>query len=690
MPTLSLNHRVFLEGPAGSGKTTLAVSHLHELINAGARGDNLLVLAPQRSLLKPYQVVLHQADLPAGEQIDALTIGGLARRSVDLMWPAIAAEGGFKQPDRPPTFLTLETAQYYMEFVVRPFVAERFYFEHVRVPPDRLYSQLLDNLNKAALVGFPYTEVGRRLIDAWEGPAAQTITFAQVQDCLNRFREYCLTHNLLDFSLQIELFRDLLKRGWFRDRLFNRYRHLIVENVEEDTPITHDLLRDWLPQTTSALIVYDTDAGYRSFLGADARSAYALRESCDEQIVLTKSHVMSINLRHLEDHVSRLLGAHSDVPMRTHDQTALEFGGGRFHPQMIDWTADQIVGLVQHHTVEPRDIVVLAPFLGDALRFAIEERLHPRNIPTRSLRPSRALNEEAVTRGVMTLAALAHPDWQIVPPPADVAQALILSIAGLDPARGHLLAERLYRTKEGKASFNSFDALKPELQDRIGYEVGAKVDRLRAWLSEVRSGEAQPPLDHFLAKLFGEVLSQPGFGFHDQIDPGRITAQIVESARKFRQTVNPDPYAASVDPNVARDYVRLVAEGVVAATYVASPYAETPNAVLLAPAYTFLLSNESVSYQFWLNAGSPAWSERLYQPLTHPYVLRRGWPSDKKWTDSDEQAARQASLLRLLRGLMRRCRVKIYLAISALNEQGFEERGPLLTLVQQVLRETEG
>lgn len=688
MPPLPLNRRLFLEGPAGYGKTTLAVEHLRNLIDDGVRGDSILVLAPQRSLLKPYQILLHQADLPAGEQTDALTIGGLARRSVDLMWPAIATEAGFKQPDRPPTFLTLETAQYYMEFVVRPFVAERFYFEHVRVAPERLYSQLIDNLNKAAFVGFPYTEVGQRLIDAWEGPSGQTITFAQVQDCLNRFRDYCLTHNLLDFSLQIELFRDLLKRGWFRERLFQRYQHLIVENVEEDTPITHDLLRDWLPQTTSALLVYDSDAGYRSFLGADAQSAYKLRESCDEQIVLSKSHVSSIELRGFEDHVARLLGAHSVIPMRT-SRTAIDFGGGRFHPQMIDWTVERIADLIKHGA-EPRDIVVLAPFLGDALRFSIEERLRPHNIPTRSLRPSRALNEEAVTRGLMTLAALAHPDWQIVPPQADVAQALILCIAGLDPARGHLLAERLYRTKEGKTSLNSFDVLKPELQDRIGYEVGAKADRLRAWLSEVRSGASQPPLDHFLAKLFGEALSQPGFGFHDQIDPGRITAQIVESARKFRQTVNPDPYAASADPNVARDYVRLVAEGVVAATYVVSPYAETPNAVLLAPAYTFLLSNESVSYQFWLNAGSPAWAERLYQPLTHPYVLRRDWPRDQKWTDTDEQAARQAALLRLLRGLIRRCRTKIFLAISTLNEQGFEERGPLLTLIQQVLRDSQG
>jgi len=56
-------------------------------------------------------------------------------------------------------------------------------------------------------------------------------------------------------------------------------------------------------------------------------------------------------------------------------------------------------------------------------------------IPTRSLRPSRSLNEEAVTRGLMTLSALAHPQWQSVPPQADVAQAIALSIDHLDPAR---------------------------------------------------------------------------------------------------------------------------------------------------------------------------------------------------------------------------------------------------------------
>jgi hypothetical protein len=131
----------------------------------------------------------------------------------------------------------------------------------------------------------------------------------------------------------------------------------------------------------------------------------------------------------------------------------------------------------------------------------------------------------------------------------------------------------------------------------------------------------------------------------------------------------------------------MVSDGIVAAAYTESPQAAPPNAVLLAPAYTFLLSNESVQFQFWLNAGSPAWWERLYQPLTHPYVLSRNWPAGRKWTDIDEQQTRHETLLRLIRGLLHRCQTRVYLAISTLNEQGFEERGPLLTIIQQVLRE---
>ena len=52
-----------------------------------------------------------------------------------------------------------------------------------------------------------------------------------------------------------------------REYLLARYRHLIVDNVEEDTPVSHDILAEWLPHARSALVIYDVGGGYRRFLG---------------------------------------------------------------------------------------------------------------------------------------------------------------------------------------------------------------------------------------------------------------------------------------------------------------------------------------------------------------------------------------------------------------------------------------
>lgn len=130
----------------------------------------------------------------------------------------------------------------------------------------------------------------------------------------------------------------------------------------------------------------------------------------------------------------------------------------------------------------------------------------------------------------------------------------------------------------------------------------------------------------------------------------------------------------------------MVRDGVIAAQYL-QPWREvTGEAVLLAPAYTFLLNNRPVDVQFWLNVGGQGWWERLYQPLTHPYVLSRRWPGGKVWTDADEYALRQRTMGSLVLGLVRRCRRTIYLGLSELSEQGYEQEGALLRAVQRVLR----
>ncbi|MDI7278093.1 MAG: hypothetical protein QME94_19095, partial [Anaerolineae bacterium] len=349
-----------------------------------------------------------------------------------------------------------------------------------------------------------------------------------------------------------------------------------------------------------------------------------------------------------------------------------------FHTEMVRAVAGHIANLVRDEGVPPGEIAVLAPFMGDALRFDLALALERQGIPCYSHRPSRALRDEPAARCLLTLAKLAHPGWGLVPHRSDVAHALVAAIAEMDLVRAWRLASIAYRPSGGVATLASFEHIRPEEQLKISYLLGNRYEALRRWLADYAEG-TPAPLDHFLTRLFDEVLSRPGYVFRGDRDSAAATAHLIDSARRFRQTVGEEW------PELAAAYVGLVEQGVLAAQYLPASVTEA-QAVLLAPAYTFAMGNRTVEVQFWLDLSSPAWGRRLYQPLTHPYVLTRQWPASTPWTDADEDLANRRTLYRLVVALLRRCRRRVYLADSAYSERGFEERGLLQQAVFRTLR----
>lgn len=682
--------KIFLHAPAGTGKSTVGVERLKHLLASGVSGDSILVLTPQRTLQDPYLETIRSPEREPGGEVTPATVGGLARRMCDLFWPLAAEKAGFAHPDRPPVFLTLETAQYYMAHLVRPLL-DQGYFESVTIDRNRLYSQVLDNLNKSAAVGFPYTEIGARLDAAWYGDPGQRRVYADAQDCASRFREFCLQHNLLDFSLQLEVFWEhLWPDPLVHDYLTRTYRHLIYDNVEEDVPRAHDLMRLWLPEFDSALLIYDDGGGYRRFLGADVDTAFALRELCNDQITFDRSFVMSDGIARLAGSLTQVIAPDpltpSPLPKSGEGQRgegeSLEILTARFYPELLDAVVDQIHSLLTNDGLSASEIVILAPFLSDALRFAITSRLEAKGIPWRTHRPSRSLHDEPASQALLTLAALAHPHWNVRPSKFDVAYAFMLAL-DMDLVRAQLLAEIVYRIKD--FTLSSFDQIQADKQERITFNFGNRFSLLRDWLLAYR--ETLPlPFDHFLRRLFGELLSQPGFGLHRNLDAARVAASLIESIHKFRLAIEPSFVDRDhPDFDFGKEYVAVLQEGVIAAQYLESWRTEASDAVLVAPAYTFLMMNRPVTAQFWLDPGSSGWYERLDQPLTHPQVLSREWPSGRQWTFADEEQANRETMGRLVSGLLHRCRKTLYLGISNLGESGFEQRGELLRAFQRVL-----
>lgn len=179
-------------------------------------------------------------------------------------------------------------------------------------------SQVLDNLNKTALQGFTIAEAYERLelaVPSGEHRTAWLNALRAAQRISQEFRQLCLQATLIDFSLQVELFnKHVLTNDWSRVHLFRTYKHLIFDNSEEDTISAERLVKLWLPQLDSALILADDEAGYRSSWGADPEGVKALAESCDQQLRVEDSRIMSPGLLGLTDRIDRGVGESATSP----------------------------------------------------------------------------------------------------------------------------------------------------------------------------------------------------------------------------------------------------------------------------------------------------------------------------------------------------------------------------------------
>jgi hypothetical protein len=677
----SLQKSIFLHGSAGTGKTTAAIARLTSLIGE-RRGNQILILVPQKTLGASYSICLDHLMAPYSHPT-IITLGGLARRIVQLFWPLISKDFGFFEPHRYPTFLNLETSQYYFGKLITPFY-ERGFFRHVPLDKNRLVSQLIDNLNKAAITGLKSDIVMENLVTAWTGKPEQLVTYEEAQSCINEFRLFCMRHQLLDYSLLIELFHWAYSRyPELNQYILSRFRHLIYENSEEDVPVAHVFVRNIIKELESSLIINDDYGGFRSFLGADPISAVNLSDVCDQIIAFNKVMNNTENSRAFGMFLSSSIQNKQTFPKPNLPKFPFEFYYHPYIPDAIQAAISKISLLVKNENTPPQEIVVLSPYLPDILMHQFQQGLLDLNIPNTVLRPSRSMIENPIIQSLTTLAVLAHPHWNIPTNHFDMRNCIVQFINGFDPLRADIFSRIIYPAgKQGDPGTYEQIANSRTLS-RIPREFGEKFDHIRSWMNSY-SKIPNASLVYFYRNLFEDILYQPGYCFWD--NPGNIEdyARLVKSIENF-YSIEVYEYPLTPNKDQGKEYIELLRNGVIAAAYDNN---EQSNGLLtISPIHTYLMANRTVQYQIWFDIGSQGWWERLYQPLTHPVVLSQNWEHDKKWTDTDEVVYNRMSLSRIIIGLTNRCSKSMYLYAIGRDEQGIDQKGPLLMAIQKALRE---
>ena len=673
------NQTCFLSGPLVAGQRQVQLARIRHLLDSGVTGYSFLILLPDRETVSLFRDELNRRSNGLQSEVEPQTYYALAVRLICRFWPLVAAEAGFASAQKAPVFLNYESAQYVLGSLIEPLFSQG-YFEGLSMRPQRTVSQLLDNANKAAINGFPLSEVGTRLREAWTGEENRLRYYDQSQHCIELFRGHCLQHGLLDASLVFEVFnRHLLDRDEFWRYFTERYRHMIVDSAEEMVPIAHDLITRLLPQCDSAIIGGDPQGGFRIFLGADAGGCADLSRQCKTHIVAGDQECTQGDMAYFAARCGEKLGqGDCTVLSGRSDRAVAGLIRVPYRSDMINATVGQMARLIEQG-VAPGDMAIVAPHADGVLRFLLSEALSAADIPYAIVRRYEALREESIVRACLTLAALAHPQWGESISNFDVEEAFHVVLAPMDRLRSSLLVQSVY--DEGDGILREGKQVEDQRRLRVGTTNIERYDRIREWLQAYRMTDPIP-LDHFLRRLFGEVLASP----HITPESAAVYSKLIASSHAFCRV---GPALGLTECQVGSRYRIMVMSGVIAAQHLTDrdlPMAPESTA-MVAPVHTYLLSNHEARYQFWLDVGSNVWWDALHQPLTNHYVLSRRWNREERWTDAVDYSLRNRNLHRLVRGLALRCRDGIFLCASEREEWDEVQDSPLLMTVQQVLQE---
>jgi hypothetical protein len=675
--SIDVDKTSFLLGAAGTGKTTALQQRLLRLLQAGETAYTMLVIVAEPEHQQSYLDAIHQSGLGPYAELKITTYNRMAQEMVTLFWPLVARPAGFTRPFQPPTVLSYDLAQLLMWHIVTPMLAEGAFAE-LRLRPQQIVSQLLDTLNRAALNGLSLDEAIERQQNTWLGEQERVLHLHDAGKAARAFRQACLENSLLDLSLVVEVFdTQLVQHPEFHRYFSERFRHLIVDNVEEQTPAGQNFVQNLMDKTQTTAVAYDAGAGYKRFLAADPLGANKFRTLSQFAFDFAQTFTTTPAMGQLANLVENYL-LHTSKPVGEADSQVLRVVDGRYRREMIT-NLIPVLGQLLDDGMHPSQIAIIVPYLDGALRYTLTESLQEAGIPYYLLRRRSSPREEPRIRAWLTWLALAHPDWGIKPSPYDVAEAMTLSVSGLDPARAELLTERLYRPDVPDLLPSA--ELPERIAERVGWQMVGLVEELRLWL-ENHGG--QSPLDVFLHSLFTGLLSQHRFQPTPDLAGAAVCDWLVKQATRLRQSAASMGWHTPAEVGVA--FIEGIEQGLVTAN---PPELGDPpdlNGVMVSTIYGYLLAGQPVKVQVWLETAATGWWDIPNQPLSNAFILAQSRPAHEPWTMEEDFGIRNQLLSRIIRGLTARCSDGVILTNSDLDRRGLRQDGPLWRALEPVRR----
>ena len=549
----------------------------------------------------------------------------------------------------------------------------------------RLVRQTLDLMQLASASGVPTEHISSMLqqgllsIDTGQD---RSHLWQRMGELLLSWRSWCLDRGLLTYGLIYELYwRYLLPNQQYRQHLDNRYQAIFADDVDDYPAIARDLFEVMLDRGASAVFTYNPDGKIRLGLNADPDYLAGLSDRCQQEKLTPTAHNLAIEFA---DTAVDLVTEESYL---VNAPDAIQSLQTISRAELLRQTAEIIIQAVQQQQIQPSEIAIIAPGLDEIARYSLIEILAAKNISVKPLNEQRPIISSPLVRSLLTLLCLVYTDLGRSIERDGIAEMLTVfsqqdyrSVPQIDPVRAGLIADYCYHVDPERPYLSSVETF--PRWDRLGHQATNAYQKIVDWIEQSKIRQQQQSfftptilLSEAIAYFLGDSSLTS--------DRLAVLRELMETAQHFwevdRRLRQSEPSFQTQAATIAQ-FIQLLRRGTITANPRPMRQFIPEKAVTLATVFQYRSLRSAHRWQFWLDASSPLWSQGGAATLFAAPLFLKGW-TGRAWMPEDEYQMDKERLSRILRDILARAQVKIFLCHSDLGVNGTEQAGALLPLV---------
>ncbi|MBU3191521.1 hypothetical protein K9O30_19585 [Clostridium bowmanii] len=664
---------ILIKGNSASGKTTLATTKYRDLIeNKNIKSSNILCLFMNR-----YQNITWSKDMifNTTSEIRKSSYYGFIRRELSLYWPYVVENcKEIKINILKPEFASFDATNYAMKALVDHFKKAKGYFQDITSTSSKIATDLISNINNAALSLVPFEEVGTRLYNSLEvKDFLVKETYNQLDDVTMYYISKLLRNGVVDYGLSFYLYNNYLLHD-LRYTSLNNIKYLIVDDIDEASPAEQELVFKIINKVDMAYLFYNPIGGLCSYYGANTDYFKSKLNIEYHEITLDNHFCCNDNFIKLA----------SVIDNRAHT-SYMEDKISEDVPAFIDMSSELRAEMVQkimlkveellNQGVMPKDIAIICPFNDFIISYELHKKAKQLNISVMETSSKNRFIDNEYLHPLIVLAVLCN-DYKSIRLTKEDYKNFFSFMLRLDAIRSSLLYP-----------FAKEDVLKDlssDIEDRVGAEAANKYNELKQWIENYKLNlkDHKGTLSEFFRTAFSQVLvTIPKVKEHIEDYIG-----LYESCEGFIKTLDKLEFKGECSQVRFIEFIRREGSGFYSMNELQEMLLQDNSIVLTSP-YTYLTSNKSCKVQIWTDINSNMWSPRNACELSNSYVLKSNWNIDDMYTEKEENNNSYGNLMSVTNCLLRKCRGELYIYGSEYSLSGFAQESKFADMLIEILSE---